>query len=111
MKINHWIVVTVGSVLTTIAFAKLPAPVSNDEQKAKVEEAKAKAADAAKKSAADDLRYQDRAADRYFREMKAAGKTPTAPQWVTPPAAAPATVPATTPAAPAKAAGEPAKKV
>ncbi len=110
MKINHWIVLAIGSVLTTIAVAKLPVAVLNEEQKAKAEEAKAKAADAAKKASADELRYQDRVADRYFREMKAAGKTPASPQWVPPPAApvsaaspaipAPATAPK--PAAPAK---------
>jgi hypothetical protein len=84
MKINHWIVLAVGSALTTIAVAKLPVPVLNEEQKVKAEEAKAKAAEATKKAAADELRYQDRVADRYFREMKAAGKTVAASTWVAP---------------------------
>ena len=84
-KLNHWLVLALGSAITTIAIAKLPPPPPmTDEQKAKAEETKAKAADAAKKAAADELRYQDKAAERYFREMKAAGKTVAAPTWVTP---------------------------
>jgi flagellar basal body-associated protein FliL len=113
-KLNHWIVLLVGSVITTVAIAKLPTPVLNEEQKAKAEEAKAKAAETAKKAAADEQRYQDRVAERYFKEAKAAGKNPAPSQWVPPaPAAAataPATVPAAAPAAPAKAAPAPAKK-
>jgi ubiquitin len=118
-KLNHWIVLIAGSVIATVAIAKLPAPVLTEEQKVKAEEAKAKAADAAKKAAADEQRYQDRVAERYFREQKAAGKNPTPSQWV-PPAPAPAvaapapavaapaaTAPAT---APAKALTAPAKK-
>jgi hypothetical protein len=102
-KLNHWIVLLVGSVITTVAIAKLPTPVLNEEQKAKAEEAKAKAADAAKKAAADEQRYQDRVADRYFKEAKAAGKTPAPSQWVPPPAPAPAaTAPTAAPAAPVK---------
>ncbi len=105
-KFNHWIVLLVGSVITTVAIAKLPTPVLNDEQKAKAEEAKAKAAETAKKAAADEQRYQDRVAERYFKEAKAAGKNPAPSQWV-PPAPAPAAAPA---AAPAKPAPAPAKK-
>ena len=106
MKINHWIVLIVGSVLTTIAVAKLPVPVLSDEQKAKAEEAKAKAADTAKKATADEQRYQDRVAERFFREAKATGKSPPASQWVPPAAAAPATAvgSATAPAAAGRAA-------
>ena len=85
MKLNHWVVLALGSTLTALAIAKLPPPAPmNDEQKAKAEETKAKAAEVAKKSAADELRYQDKAADRYFREMKAAGKTVAAATWVPP---------------------------
>jgi hypothetical protein len=94
MKINHWIVLALGSILTTYAVAKLPIPVLTDEQKAKAEEAKAKAADAAKKASADESRYQDRVADRYFREMKAAGKTVAPPTWVAPPPVVVAAAPA-----------------
>ena len=95
MKLNHWVVMLLGSTITALAIAKLPplAPL-NDEQKAKAEETKAKAADAAKKAAADELRYQDKAADRYFKEMKAAGKTVPQSTWVPP---APPTVTAAQP--------------
>ena len=85
MKLNHWVVLVVGSTLTALAIAKLPPPAPlNDEQKAKAEETKAKAADAAKKAAADELRYQDKAAERYFNEMRAAGKTVPPSTWVPP---------------------------
>ena len=85
MKLNHWVVLVLGSTITALAIAKLPPPAPlNDEQKAKAEETKAKAADAAKKAAADELRYQDKAADRYFKEMKAAGKAVPPPTWVPP---------------------------
>ena len=85
MKFNHWVVLVLGSTITALAIAKLPPPAPmNDEQKAKAEETKAKAADTAKKAAADELRYQDKAADRYFKEMKAAGKTVPPPTWVAP---------------------------
>lgn len=85
MKLNHWVVVVLGSTITALAIAKLPPPAPmTDEQKAKAEETKAKAADTAKKAAADELRYQDKAADRYFKEMKAAGKTVPPSTWVPP---------------------------
>ncbi len=108
MKINHWLVLALGSIVTTVAIAKLPVPVLNDEQKAKAEEAKAKAAEVAKKAAADEQRYQDRVADRYFKEMKAAGKAVPASQWV-PPAPPPAQPAAAAPVAPAKPAAAPKK--
>ena len=89
MKLNHWVVLVLGSTLTALAIAKLPPPAPlTDEQKAKAEETKAKAADAAKKAAADEQRYQNTVADRYFREMKAAGKTVAPPTWVPPPVVA-----------------------
>ena len=85
MKLNHWVVLVIGSTITALAIAKLPPPAPmNDEQKAKAEETKAKASDAAKKAAADELRYQDRSAERYFKEMKAAGKTVPPSTWVPP---------------------------
>jgi hypothetical protein len=53
--------------------AKLPAAAPlNDEQKAKAEEAKVKAADAAKKEGDLLVKYQDRAAENY--KAKQAGK-------------------------------------
>jgi hypothetical protein len=86
MKLNAWIVLIVGSVVTTSAIAKLPAPApQSDEQKAKAAEAKEKATEVAKKDAADLGRYQDKSADRYFRDMKAAGKTVPVATWVPPP--------------------------
>lgn len=85
-KLTHWAALVAGSALATIAVAKLPTPVLTDEQKAKAAEAKEKAAEAAKKEAADVGRYQDRVADRYFRDMKAAGKTVPPATWTPPPA-------------------------
>ena len=115
MKLNHWVVLVLGSTITALAIAKLPPPAPmNDEQKAKAEETKAKAADAAKKSAADEQRYQDRSAERYFKAMKAAGKTVPPSTWVppAPPAAAPATPATAAPTAATKpvSAMAPAKK-
>jgi hypothetical protein len=108
MKVNHWLVIVAGSVLAAVAVAKLPAPVLTEEQKVKAEEAKAKAAEVAKKAAADEQRYQDRVADRYFKEQRAAGKNPTPSQWVPPPAAAtPTPAPAAAAPAPAKAPAAP----
>lgn len=104
-RLNHWIVVALGSVLATVAIAKLPTPVLTEEQKAKAEEAKAKAAETAKKAAEAEQRAQDRVADRWFKEAKAAGKNPVSSQWVPP-----APTPAAAPAAPAKPAAAPAKK-
>lgn len=106
-KLNHWLVLCVGSALTTLAIAKLPTPVLTDEQKAKAEEAKVKAVEVAKKDAADLARSQDRTAERYFREMKAAGKTVPPSTWVPP--APPAPAPGAVPPQPAKAIS-PAKK-
>ena len=86
MKLNAWIVLIVGSVVTTLAIAKLPAPApQTDEQKVKAAEAKEKAAEVAKKDAADLGRYQDKSADRYFRDMKTAGKTVPVATWAPPP--------------------------
>ncbi len=85
----HVITLILGCALAAAVTAKLPTPVLTEEQKAKAEEAKAKAAEAAKKAAADEARYQDRVAERYFREAKAAGKTVAPPTWV-PPAPPPA---------------------
>ena len=92
MKLNSWLEVVVGSVITTLAIAKLPAPPApTDEQKAKAAAAKDSAAEAAKKDATDLSRYQDKSAERYYREMKAAGKTVAVATWVPPaPVIAPA---------------------
>ena len=86
MKLNSWFVVVAGSVITTLAIAKLPAPPApTEEQKAKAAETKEKAAEVAKKEATDLNRYQDKSAERYFQDMKAAGKTVAAATWVPPP--------------------------
>jgi hypothetical protein len=86
MKLNPWLVLIAGSVITTLAIAKLPAaPPLTEEQKAKAAETKEKAADAAKKDATDLSRYQDKSAERYFAAMKAAGKPVPPPTWVPPP--------------------------
>ena len=77
-------------LLLGVAQAKLPPP--SDEQKAKVEEAKSKAADATKIDA--DLLglAQDRVAAGYIRKQKAKGIAvkPTAVQAPSPPALVPA---------------------
>lgn len=85
MKMNVWFALIVGSAITTLAIAKLPAPPLTDEQKAKAAATKESAAEAAKKDAADLGRYQDKSAERYFRDMKAAGKTVPVATWVPPP--------------------------
>lgn len=60
-----------------IANAKIPAPVMDDAAKAKAEETKAKAADAAKKDAELLAKSQDRVAERY-KKGQAMGGTPAA---------------------------------
>lgn len=88
MKLNHFVALLLGCALASVAaptFAKLPAPAPlTDEQKAKAAEVKEKAAEAAKKDAADLARYQDRAASRFFADAKAAGKTVAVSTWVPP---------------------------
>ncbi len=86
MKLNAWLALIAGSIVTTLAIAKLPAaPPPTDEQKAKAAEAKEKAADTAKKDATDLGRYQDKSAEQYFRDMKTAVKTVPVATWVPPP--------------------------
>lgn len=85
MKINVWLAMIVGSAITTLAIAKLPVPTLTDEQKAKAAATKESAAEAAKKDATDLGRYQDKSAERFFRDMKAAGKTVPVATWVPPP--------------------------
>ena len=93
MKCNKAMVIAALCLATTGAvYAKLPAPQLTDEQKAKAEETKAKAADAAKKEGEMLAKSQDHVADRYIKAQKAKGIT----VKPTPIAAAPA------PAAPAK---------
>jgi len=63
-----------------IAYAKLPQPPMDDAAKAKAVEAKAKAADAAKKARADEEKAMDRAVARYKKEkgIKTAAAAPAA---------------------------------
>jgi len=51
-----------------LAYAKLPQPPMDDAAKAKAEEAKAKAADATKKTRADEENAMDRVVERYKKE-------------------------------------------
>lgn len=117
MKFNKAMLISVLCVISTGAvYAKLPAPQLTEEQQAKAAEAKAKAADAAKKDNELLAKAQDHVADRYIREQKAKGITvkPTpiavaAAAAPAAPAAKPAAAPAPAPAASAPAAA-PAKK-
>ncbi|MEY4980340.1 MAG: hypothetical protein RLZZ352_2610 [Pseudomonadota bacterium] len=101
-------------LLALSAQAKLPAPVLTDEAKAKAAEAAAKTAHGNKVAAFQLCRAMDRAAAHYFKTQ--AGKA-TSPALPTPPCADPGpfvpTVTAPTgaaPAAPAAPAAAPAKK-
>lgn len=91
---NRMIVLLLAALLSTGAWAKLPA--LNDEQKTAAAEKKAKADEATKKGNEQLAASQDRVASKYIEEMKARGvtvtPTPIAPP--APPAAAPAAAPA-----------------
>ena len=64
-----------------VAVAKLPPPAPlTEEQKKAAEEKKAKDAAAAEATKAAQARAEDRAAARYFADMKAKGKQVTPPQ-------------------------------
>ena len=99
----------VCSMLAGAAMAKLPTPVLSDEAKAKAAEAAAKTAHGNKVADFQLCRSMDRAAVRYQADAKKAGKEPK-PPTATPPCADPgpfvfvyvpaaAVVPATTAAA------------
>src|SRR3954467_12206245 len=93
MKFNKAMLVAALCAITTGAvYAKLPAPQLSDEQKAKAEEAKTKAADVAKKDGELLTKSQDRVADRYIKAQKAKGVTvkPTPIALTAAPAPAPA---------------------
>ena len=113
------IVAALAAVLAPVALAKLP-PLS-DEAKAKAEEAAAKTAWTGKVEAYQLCRTQDRVAAFFFKSAKAAGKEVRPPvetpacvdpgpfvythvAAATPTPAAPAAAPAPAPAAPAAAA-------
>jgi hypothetical protein len=79
---------------TGAVYAKLPVPPMTDEQKAKADDAKVRAAEAAKKDAELLGKSQDRVASRYIQQQKAKGvtvkPTPIAAAAPAPVAAAPA---------------------
>jgi hypothetical protein len=102
MVFIRWLVPVLAAVCVGAVWAKLPPPT--DEQKAKAEETKVKAADAAKKDAELLGKAQDRVAQRYIEDQKAKGIIVT-PTPIAVPAAA-----ATTPAAGAAADKTPGKK-
>jgi hypothetical protein len=60
---------------TGAVFAKLPSPPLTDEQKAKAEETKAKAGEAAKMEAEQLAKAMDRVADGYIKAQKVKGVT------------------------------------
>ena len=71
MKFNKAMIIAALCAVTTGAvYAKLPTPQLNDEQKATAEEAKAKAADAAKKEGELLAKSQDRVADHYISRRR-----------------------------------------
>jgi hypothetical protein len=84
-------------------WAKIPAPVLSDEAKAKAAEAAAKTAHAGKVADFQLCRSMDRVAARFQSEAKAAGKE-VKPAVATPPCADPGPFVAAAPAAPAAAA-------
>ena len=116
-------IVTLSILLlaTSGAFAKLPAPVLSDEAKAKAAEAAAKTAHGNKVADFQLCRSMERMAVKYQADAKKAGKdakpaTATPPcadpgAFVYPPPAATAAAPAAATPAPAAAAKPPAKKV
>jgi hypothetical protein len=121
MKIQHIVITAAGLLLAGTVLAKLPPP--SDEAKAKAAEAAAKTAHAGKVDAFKLCKSMDQVATSYYANAKKAGKetkpaTATAPcadpgPFVyTPPAAASASAPAVTAAAPAApaAAAAPVKK-
>jgi hypothetical protein len=117
---KHWIphtLVLSALLVSGAALAKLPTPTLSDEQKAKAEEAKAKAAHGNKVEAYKLCKAIDKSAAHYYKTAAAAKKetkpptqTPACvdPGPFVPPVASAAPAPAAAPATPA--AKEPAKK-
>ena len=105
------------ALAASAALAKIPAPVLTDEAKAKAAEAAAKTAYGGKVANFQLCKSMDRTAARYYAEAKKAGKAvkPAADTGACADPGAfvyPATAPAAAPAAPAAAAAKgPAKKV
>jgi hypothetical protein len=107
------IFVALSTLLAASAFAKLPAPVLSDEAKAKAAEAAAKTAHNGKIDSYKLCLSMEKTSAHFFKTAQSASKpakpaTATPPcadpgAFVYPPPAAPATVAAATPAAPAAA--------
>jgi hypothetical protein len=97
MASGRWLVPVLAAIFVGAAWAKLPPPT--EEQKARAEEAKVKAADAAKKDAESLSRAQDRVAQRYIEEQKAKGVIVTPTPLAVPVAAATTATPASAGAA------------
>jgi len=103
MKFNKAMIIAALCAVTTGAvYAKLPTPQLTDEQKAKAEETKAKAAEAAKIEGELLAKSQDRVADRYIKAQKAKGVTVKPTPIAVAAAPAPATAPAPAPKVEAK---------
>jgi hypothetical protein len=120
------IFIAASVLVATASFAKIPAPVLTDEAKAKAAEAAAKTAHAGKVDGYKLCLSMDKSAAHYYKTAQSAGKATkpatTIPPcadpgaFVYPPPAAPATAaapaaPAPAAAAPAAAAAAPAKKI
>ena len=91
MKTGRWLVAAaLASALTAgLANAKIPVPPMDDAAKAKAEETKAKAADAAKKETEQLAKAQDQVVERYKKGQGKSGKPAPAVKGAKP-AAAPA---------------------
>jgi len=90
-KVWKWLPALLVGCTVSLSFAKLPAPPPVDP--AKAEEAKQKAAEAAKKARASEEAAMDRVAERYKKEKGiavAAAAKPGAPAKPAAPTAAPA---------------------
>ena len=71
---NKKLLLIASGLLCSAVFAKIPTPVLSDEAKAKAAEAAAKTAWAGKTEAYLLCKYQDRAAANHLKTAKAAGK-------------------------------------
>ena len=96
-----------ASLFSASAMAKLPAP--SDEAKAKAAEAAAKTAHGNKVADFQLCKSREKVAAHYYKTAKASGK-PTNPPVATPPCADPGAFVAAAPAAPAAVAAAPAAK-
>jgi hypothetical protein len=100
---NKKILIAATALLATTAFAKLPTPVLNEEAKAKAAEAAAKTAHGNKIANFQLCKSMDAAAAHYYKTAKAAGKE-TKPAVEMPACADPGAFVFPLPAAPAVAA-------